>query len=223
VRGARLMASGIPLAAWNNADLAAADADLDAVVAWYASRAVPWGIRVPVGLTVDLGTPLFVKRCFGLLSGDLTDGEVEVATRITRLGPADLSRLVAAEAAVFGVAAGLASRWIAPVLGMSGFTHWLAHRDGQDLAVATTVASAGDAGPAVMLTGLGSLPGADPCATAALARAAIRAALELEPAAIIHTHGEPDDDAELYEQLGFTEVDGLQVRLVNDAQVDEGR
>jgi hypothetical protein len=212
-----LMASGIPLAAWNNADLEAADADLDAMVAWYVSRAVPWGIRVPVGLTVDLGTPLFVKRCFGLLPGDLTGGEVEEAARITRLGPADLSRVVAAEAAVFGVSAGLASRWIAPVLGVSGFTHWLAYRDGRDLAVATTVASVGDAGPAVMLTGLGSLPGADPRLTAALARVAIRAAIELEPATMIHTHGDPDDDPELYEQLGFTEVDGLQVRLVSDA------
>jgi hypothetical protein len=217
VRGARLMASGIPLAAWNNADLEAAHADLDAVVAWYASRAVPWGIRVPVGLTVDLGTPLFVKRCFGLLSGDLKGGDVEVATRIVQLGPADLSRLAAAEAAVFGVPAGLASRWIAPVLGVSGFTHWLAHRDGRAQAVATTVASAGDAGPAVMVTGLGSLPGADPRLTAALARVAIRAAIDLEPAAIVHTYGDPDDDPELYRQLGFTEVDGLQVRLVNNA------
>jgi hypothetical protein len=210
------MASGLPAACWNNADVEAADADLEAIVAWYESRAVPWGIRVPVGLTVDLGTPVFVKRCFALLPGDLTDDDVEVAARMTPVGPAGLAGFVAAEAAVFGTSTGLASRWIAPVLGVPGFAHWVAQRDGRALAVATTVASAGDAGPAVMLTGLGSLPGADPCLSTVLARTAIRAALDVEPAAMIHTHGDPDDDPDLYDRLGFTEVAGLQVRVVRD-------
>jgi hypothetical protein len=199
VRGARLMASGIPLAAWNNADLEAADADLDAMVAWYASRAVPWGIRVPVGLTVDLGTPLFVKRCFGLLPGDLKGGDVEVAARMTPVGPADLSRLVAAEAAVFGVLGRARVTLDRSGAGVSGFTHWLAHRDGRALAVATTVASAGDAGPAVMLTGLGSLPGADPLPDRCAGPGCDPSGTRLEPAAMIHTHGDPDDDPDLYD------------------------
>ena len=68
-----------------------------------------------------------------------------------------------------------------------------------------------------MLTGLGSLPGVDPSISTALARAALVAAVDDEPAALIHTHGAPDDDAGLYAGLGFTEVEGLQVRLVGNS------
>jgi hypothetical protein len=216
VRGARLMASGLPDARWNNADIEAADADFDAVIAWYTSRAVPWGIRVPAGLTVDVGTPLFVKRCFALTAGSLTVGEVDLTIRVRRVGAAELARFAAVEAAVFDIPATVASRWIRPVLGTPGFAHWIAEHDDRPLAVATTVASAGDAGPAAMLTGLGSVPGAPLGVRPALARAAILSALERQPTAIIHTHTDPDDDPELYGQLGFTEVESLQVRLVTD-------
>lgn len=217
VGGARLMASGLPDARWNNADIEAEDADLDAVITWYQSRRVPWGIRVPQGVTVELGTPLFIKRCFALLSGQLSDGEVEASARMSPVRADGLARFAAAEAAVFGTSEGLAAQWIRPVLGAPGFAHWVAEQDGRPLAVATTVTSAGDAGPAVMLTGLGALPDAHPSLCPSLARAAIRAALEVEPAAMVHTHADPDDDLELYIELGFTEVEGLQVRLVNDA------
>jgi hypothetical protein len=216
VRGARLMASGLPDARWNNADVEDQDVDLDAVIAWYESRAVPWGIRVPQRLTIDLGTPLFVKRCFAMRSGELPDSEQEVGARLSRVRAAGLSRFVAAEAGLFGMPSWLAARWISPVFGKPGFAHWVAERDRRPVAVATTVASAGDAGPAVMLTGLGSLPHADRRLVMALARTAILAAVDDEPAALVHTHGDPDDDPELYDRLGFTEVEGLQVRVVKD-------
>lgn len=221
VRGARLMASGLPDPRWNNADVTAPDVDLEAVVAWYRSRAVPWGIRVPQRLTIALGTHLFVKRCFALLPDDLTPSADEVEARMVRIPTAGLTRFVSAEAAAFATSTRLAARWIEPVLGTPGFAHWVAERDGRPLAVATTVASTGDAGPAVMLTGLGSLPGADPRVIAALARTAVLAALDDEPAAMIHSHGDPDDDPELYDGLGFAEVEGLQVRLVDDGQIDK--
>jgi hypothetical protein len=211
------MASGLPDARWNNADVTAADVDLDAVVGWYRSRAVPWGIRVPLRITIALGTALFVKRCFALLPDELTDREPEAEARMIRVQPTGLERFIAAEAAAFDTPPQLTARWIDPVFGRPGFAHWVAERDRRPLAVATTVASAGDAGPAVMLTGLGSLPGVDPSVTTALARAALMAAVDDEPAALIHTHGDPDDDAGLYAGLGFTEVEGLQVRLVGDS------
>jgi hypothetical protein len=210
------MASGLPDARWNNADVVAADVDLGAVIAWYASRGLPWGIRVPLHLTVELGTPLFVKRCFALSGPDLADGVGAETYRLTRVGPTEQARFVAAEAEVFATPVTLASRWIRPVLGAPGFAHWVAERDRRPVAVATTVVSTGDAGPAVMLTGLGALPGADPTLAPALARTAILAALDVEPAALVHTHGDPDDDPAIYRRLGFTEVAGLQVRLVRD-------
>jgi hypothetical protein len=171
------MASGLPDARWNNADVEDADVDLDA---------------------------------------ELPDSEQEEGVRLSRVRAAGLSRFVAAEAEVFGMPSWLASRWISPVFGTPGFAHWVAERDRRPVAVATTVASAGDAGPAVMLTGLGSLPHADRRLVTALARTAILAAVDDEPAALVHTHGDPDDDPELYDRLGFTEVEGLQVRVVKD-------
>lgn len=215
VRGARLMASGLPDARWNNADIEAADVDLDAVRAWYASRAVPWGIRVPEGLPVDLGRPLFVKRCLAMFAGDLTDDEVAVAARLRLVRADGSARFAAAEAAVFDTSVQLAARWVRPVLGAPGFAHWIAERDGRPVAVATTVASAADAGPAVMLTGLGSLPGAPPGVCRSLARSAILAALDAEPDALVHTHVDPHDDRALHDDLGFVDVTGLQVRLVD--------
>jgi hypothetical protein len=125
VRGVRLMASGLPDARWNNADITAADVDLDAVVGWYRSRAVPWGIRVPLSLPIAFGTASFVKRCFALLPDELTDSEVEVEARMIRVQPAGLERFVAAEAVAFDTPAQLAARWIGPVFGRSGFAHRL--------------------------------------------------------------------------------------------------
>jgi hypothetical protein len=162
---------------------------------------------------------------------DLTNGDTLEAARITRLGRPTSAVWSPAEAGnappgrrpgrawgrlLFGVPTGLASRWIAPVLGVSGFTPWLAYRDGRDLAVATTVASVGDAGPAVVLTGLGSLAGAGPRLTAAQARAAIRATIERDPAAMIHTHGDRRRRRTL-RTARLHRVDELQVRLLNDA------
>jgi hypothetical protein len=211
------MASGLPDARWNNADVTDADVDLDAVAGWYRSRDVPWGIRVPLRITIAFGTGLFVKRCFALLPDDLTEGEGEVDARMVRVQPEGLARFIAAEAAAFDTPIQLAARWIKPVFGTPGFVHWVAERDRRPLAVATTVSSAGDAGSAVMLTGLGSVPGGDPSVTAALARAAVLAAADDAPAALVHTYGDPGDDRGIYRRLGFTEIEGLQVRLVGDS------
>jgi hypothetical protein len=63
VRGARLMASGLPTPIWNNADIEALDVDLEAIAAWYLARDVPWGVRLPSEWDLAIGQPLFTKRC----------------------------------------------------------------------------------------------------------------------------------------------------------------
>src|SRR5215207_9538957 len=67
VRGARAMASGIRTPKWNNADVTHEQVDLEALRAWYGSRGMPWGLRVPLELSLAVGEPLFVKRCMGLV------------------------------------------------------------------------------------------------------------------------------------------------------------
>jgi hypothetical protein len=89
IRGARMMASGLPVPKWNNADIVSADVDVDALQAWYAERDVPWGIRVPLELSFNLGEPLFEKRCAGLLPDALRPAATVRGVSIRRASPAD--------------------------------------------------------------------------------------------------------------------------------------
>jgi hypothetical protein len=214
------MASGLPDPRWNNADVSAADVDVEALVTWYRELAVPWGVRVPLDLVVDLGTPLFVKRCFGSRADGLVLDEQDDRALaregliVRRLGTAEASRFVAAEAEVFGDPVALLRRWVGPVLGQPGFGHWVAERDGRPVGTVTTVASDGDAGPAVMVTGLGVAAGEEGRVASALLSRAIAVACAGRTEVLVHVHGDPDDDVDLYRALGFVEVGGLAVRLV---------
>jgi hypothetical protein len=216
VRGARLMASGLPFPKWNNADVTGADLDVGAVRRWYAQRAVPWGLRVPVELAVDLGTPLFVKRCFGLRGPGFRPGLRSPGLLLRPVGGEEGGRFAAAEAAAFGDPVEVTAAWIGPVLGRRGFEHWVARREGEVAAVATAVWSHGDAGPAVMLTGLAGAAGAGPATLPALATAVLERAFAAEPQVLAHCHAEPGEDVSWLAALGFSEVPGLLVRVVEE-------
>src|SRR5215211_8771656 len=107
VRGARAMASGIRTPKWNNADVTHEQVDLEALRAWYGSRGMPWGLRVPLELSLAVGEPLFVKRAMGLVVSSGAE------SGLRRLGPAggvevrriradERDRFVALEVAAFG-------------------------------------------------------------------------------------------------------------------------
>lgn len=163
VRGARLMASGISRAQWNNADVVDGAVDVDAVVRWYEPRGVPWGMRVPVEIELDVGEPLFVKRCVALLPGTRGGaGEVRLED--------DPRAYAAVEAAAFAYRPSAALEWVGPEFAHPGFRHWVAAVDGAPAAIGTTVRTDGDAGPAAHLTGLALLPGAPVAALAGLVR-----------------------------------------------------
>src|SRR4051812_48006739 len=72
LRGARLMASGLPYPQWNSGDVHEVDFDLEAIAGWYEGRGVPWGLRIPAGLGPRPGRYLFTKRCMTLEPGDFT-------------------------------------------------------------------------------------------------------------------------------------------------------
>jgi len=197
VRGARLMASGLPAAKWNNADVTGADLDVGAVRRWYAERAVPWGLRVPVELSVELGRPLFVKRCFGLRRTGFRPASRPPELLLRQAGGSEGGRF-------------------ASVFGRRGFEHWVARRDGEVAAVATAVWSHGAAGPAVMLTGLAAVAGTTPAALPALATVVLERAFAAAPQALAHSHAEPGEDVTWLVRLGFSEVPGLLVRVVEE-------
>ncbi|MFA9431961.1 hypothetical protein [Egicoccus sp. AB-alg2] len=213
--GLRLMASGLPDARWNNADVTGPDPDLSAAAAWYAALGVPWGLRVPHGRAVSVGTPLFVKRCFALAAGDARfAGALPADVVVRRAEPTDLERFVGVEAAAFGDPLAVARRWIGPAWGAPGFEHWLGEVRGRPAAVATTVTTAGDAGGATMVTGLGRLSGTPAGLSTGLLRHVLASLAATAPRQLVHVHVAPGDDLAPLAHLGFREFDGLTVRVV---------
>jgi hypothetical protein len=202
------MASGIPRAKWNNADITDAGADLDGVSDWYAARGVPWGIRVPLEFDVSLGTHLFVKRCVGISAESFDHPGVAEAS--VRRGAETELELLARLDALGSDLLDESRAWIGPQLGTSGFSHWIADHDGEPLGLATTVRTDGDAGPAAYVTGVFA---SDPTVTRSLVGAAVAEAFA-EGAELVHANPEDDADAERYISLGGVEVPGFNVRLV---------
>lgn len=207
VRGARLMASGIRQAKWNNADITAADVDLGAVSAWYDARDVLWGLRVPLGLELALGSFLFVKRCVGIVAEAFVAREPRAAVRQAHV---DELELVARLDAGIGGDLEQSRAWVTPQLGAPGFRHWIAEARGEPVGLATTVLSDGDAGPAAYLTGVGALK---PGVLEALVTTAVAAAFA-DGARLVHANPDDDADAARLIRLGGVEVAGFEVRVV---------
>jgi hypothetical protein len=204
------MASGLPHARWNNADVADADVDLDAITAWYGLRHVPWGLRVPLEIDVDLGSPLFVKRCIALLPEEISASS---ATSVQVRREQVPSRYAALEAAVFDCELDDARAWVEPQFSAAAFSHWVAEVDGAPAAIATTVQTHGDAGPAAYLTGLAALPDAP---AGALREIVLFASLEAFAVGAAFVQANPSEEQELDVLLrcGGIEVPGFQVRIV---------
>lgn len=213
MRGARLMASGIAQPKWNNADVVSADVDWDAVRAWYAARDVPWGLRVPLELDVDVGEPLFVKRCAAIERGAWARASAR-GICVRQAAPSEAELVAALDCEIFGGGdASLSRAWVEPEVGAPGFRHWVAEAAGAAVGGATTIATDGDAGPAAYLTAFGAVPGASRRdVVEALVAAACASAFE-DGAAFVHAN--PDEEEwEMLAAAGAVEVTGFQVRVV---------
>lgn len=209
-----MMASGLPVPKWNNADIISADVDVGALQAWYAERDVPWGIRVPLELSFDLGEPLFEKRCAGLLPDASRPAAGVRGVSIRRASAADLPAYAAVELAGFeSDDPELERRWLEPAMGATGFAHWMAEAAGEAVGVAMTLLTAGRAGPSAYLSGVAAVPawrgkGLEAMLASKAARGAFKAA-----AAFVHFN--PDDDEVGWaDDLGFVTVPGFLVRVV---------
>jgi GNAT superfamily N-acetyltransferase len=213
VRGARLMASGLATPKWNNADITAVDFDRDSVVDWYARHDVPWGVRVPLEFDVEIGEPLFEKRCAGLLPNEFKPAPTIKAISVRQATPTDLDAYAAVERVRFGGDDQLERRWLGPAIGAPGFHHWIAAFRDEPVGVAMTVSTDELAGPAGYLAGVATAPAwANRGLEAMLAGWAARAAFDAG-ATLVHTN--PDEDERTWvAELGFVEVPGFLVRVV---------
>jgi hypothetical protein len=213
IRGARLMASGLPTPKWNNADITARDFDREGLLDWYELRNVPWGIRVPLEIDVDLGQPLFEKLAAGLVPEAFRAASAPAGVAIRLATPADLDAYGAVEMARFGGDEELERRWLAPALGAPGFSHWIAESGGEAVGVAMTLSTDDLAGPAAYMAGVAAIPGwADRDLEPMLASVAAEAAFKAG-ATLVHTNPD-DDELEWVASLGFVEVPGFLVRVV---------
>jgi hypothetical protein len=178
----------------------------------------------PLELSLAVGEPLFVKRCMGLLASSGAESGRRLVdppggVQVRRIRADERDRFVALEVAAFGDDPATARAWLAPQFGVAGFDHWVAEIAGATVGIATSVRSDELAGPAVMVTGVAALPGAD----ARLVKAQLSAQISAEaahagPGATL-VHAYPDDDAEAaaFASVGFIEVPGFLVRLVQPA------
>ena len=214
--GVRLMASGLPHAQWNSGDVTdPARADLNAVRAWYASRAhgagVPWGLRVPAGATLPDGRLLFRKRCMGLLPSRHAPAKAPPGVEIRAATSNEADIVTRIDAAAFGDTAEQNRPWVEPHLSAPGFTVAIAEVDGGPVGVATAILTDDRAGRCVGIFGVGVLErarnrGIGGALTSWLLERAFAAG-----ATLAHLNPETEAAARLYRRLGFVETAGLDV------------
>lgn len=215
--GIRLMASGLSHPQWNNGDvLDPVAVDVDAVRSWYAGcaamvgRPVPWGVRVPLGVTWPHGRHLFAKRLMAL-APDAFRPAREVPGLTLRLAePADLDVAVSVDAASYESDSEVMRPWIAPMLDMPGLDYCLAELDGEAVGVGQCLVTHSDAGPAAYIAGIGVLPHVRGRGVGAAVSSWVVERGFAAGAAFAHLHPEPMAVG-VYARLRFTEVEGFDV------------
>jgi ribosomal protein S18 acetylase RimI-like enzyme len=208
-RGVRMMASGLAHPQWNSGDVSSADADVEAVGAFYAALGVDWGLRVPDSVRWDRGRRIGGRRLMWLEAAALRRAAAEV--EIAAVGPADLEDLLAVDCAAFGSDPVQWRPWTAALLGAdaAAVTYALARCAGEAVACGYCVhaaPSAHIAGVAVLerhrRRGIG----------AAITSWLLERAFERGAA---FAHLSPDDEraASVYRRLGFEEAESFGIWL----------
>ncbi len=208
--GLRMMASGLPHPQWNNADVHDPDrADIAALDAWYAERAVPWGMRVPAGAAWNHGRLLFRKRLmvlepdtFRSAPGSLT---IEAVT-VDRL-----DEVVTIDALAFE--GDPTPEWMAPLLHSEQVTVAVVHLADEPVATGYLLRSDGWAGHTALLAGIAVLPSARRRGIGGQLSSWLVARAFDAGARFVHLNPDTDEAARLYGRLGFVEVDGFDVYL----------
>ena len=213
--GIRLMASGLPHPQWNNGDiLDPSTVDIEAVRRWFADHDVPWGVRVPAGMTWPHGRRLFRKRLMGLRPADHRSGPVQsAAVRVATA--ADLESVLAVVTVAFQAPDEVERPWLAPLLSQPGVTVAVAEVDREIVGVGHVLCTGGDAGPAAYVAGIGVLPTARRRGIATVLSSWLVDGAFDAGARLAHLHPDTDEAARVYARLGFVEVDGFDVYVEN--------
>ncbi len=215
--GVRLMASGLPHPQWNNGDVHdPAAVDIAAVTRWYGERAVPWGMRVPAGAHWPHGRLLFGKRLMGLGPAQFVPAPFPAGVDVRAAGAEDLEAVLAVDTVCFDESPDLERRWIGPHLRSDRVDVVLASVDGRPVGTGYCLRSDGVAGPAAYLAGVCVLPEHRGRGVAKALCSSLLGRAFTSGAHLAHLHPDDDRAARLYVDLGFVEVDGLDVYVHAD-------
>lgn len=221
--GVRLMASGLPYPWWNSGDVSEPQlVDVAAVRAWYAARAVPWGLCVPAGAAWPHGRKALTKRLMGLVPSAFTPVDPPSDVSVRHAEAADVETVLRVDVAAFDVSPDVQRGWLVPLVTTT--TYALAEWHGEPVAVGFGLYADGEAGPTGYLAGIGVLPDARRRGIGAAVSSWLVQHLLDAGAHLLHLHPDTDDAASIYRRIGFVEVDGLDVYVgMNGADVGTGR
>lgn len=160
VAGMRLMASGLPPAQWNGADVTDSCADLAAARIFFASRHVAWGVRVPAELDWQDGQRLLTLQLMGLPAARFSRVSPPQGVTLRLATIADLQTVLDLDEAAFGLGPPAGREWIAALLTAPDEIVAVVCAEWKDTAVGTgyCVCTDGWGGPSVHLAGIAVRP-----------------------------------------------------------------
>jgi predicted N-acetyltransferase YhbS len=209
LRGVRVSSSGLPAAEWNVADITDADADLDAVRVFFGD--LPWGMRVPVGITWSTGRRLFRQPLMALAADALVAPPAVPGLDVRVAGPDDVDPVLAIDAEAFGGDAEASRPWALPHLASERIEVAIATLGSEPVATAYAIPSDGEAGPAVLLAGVAVVETARRRGIGAyVSWWLLRRAFE-RGAEFAHLHADTPAAARVYARLGFAAAGALDI------------
>jgi GNAT superfamily N-acetyltransferase len=214
--GIRLMAAGLPHAQWNSGDvLDATVVDVAAVAEWYDAKGVPWGVRVPQGMTWPHGRHLFGLRLMGMTPETFRPMPEADGVTLRVAGPSDAAAVLSVDTAAFEEPMETQQPWVEPLLSQPSLTLCLAERDGEPVGSGYCLVTDADAGPAAYVAGVGVVPHARRCGIgAAVSSWLVQRGLDAG-AHLAHLHPDTDEAARIYGRLGFVEFAGFDIYVDN--------
>lgn len=213
LRDLQVVFSGVRLPEFNGGDVTGPDPDLDGARAFYARHGVSeWGVRVPAGMPWDAGHKLRTLRLLGLEAGGGRAAPPAVDGLTVRAAvPRDIDAVLAVDAIAFGLDPGERGPWLTPMLATDAALVAIGELDGEPVACGYVVHTAGRAGPAAHLGGVGVLPAVRGRGIAAALSHWLLEAGWARGARLAELHADSDAAARIYHRLGFFEAGGLDV------------
>jgi ribosomal protein S18 acetylase RimI-like enzyme len=212
----RLMASGLPHAQWNSAQVTGPHPDIHGARAFYGERRLPWGMRLPVGMPCAHGRFVVRLRLMALRAPSFQPVQVVAGLDLVLAGKDELESVVAVDAAAFGEDPEVDRLWIEPHLGAEEVETAIAAIDGQAVATGYTVRTDARAGPALYVGGVAVAEQARRRGVAAAMTSWLLLRGLAGGAELAHLHADSARAARIFARLGFEEAGELDVYEMED-------